>query len=209
MNTRRSCLFAMTGLAATAAFAGASTMQEVLRVGPRPKLIKGLRGVPDMVDFGHGLLVPMSKDAFHALWEGDDRWITYGHGFGHRVASAMGQAEEAAIGTMKLYLITLAFAPERLMRIDGGGWRLKSGNAADLILGDIRLPGRPVMPAVDEVNGINGYATGDSSVPPASSSDAPSAIAANGEQPTHATTGWLVWKKDITLDYVRGKAILV
>jgi hypothetical protein len=179
----------MTGLAATAAAVQASTLGEVLKVGPKPKLIKGN---PDKVDFGHGLLVPMSKDAFHTLWEGDDRWMAYGHGFGHRKASAMGQAEEAAIGTMKLYLLTLAFVPQRLMQVEGGGWRLKSGNIADLVKGEIKLPGRPVMPTTDEVN------DGD-----------PASDPSTGEQTTHATTGWLVWKKDVTLDTVRRDAVLL
>ena len=115
----------------------------------------------------------------------------------------MGQAEEAAIGTMKLYLITLAFAPQRLMRVDGGGWRLKSGNIADLVKGDVKLPGRPVMPTTDEVNGALGGA--DMAADYGSSS----AISANGEQLTHATTGWLVWKRDVTLDTVRRDAMLL
>jgi len=209
MATRRDCLLGIGAFAATAAAANANLANQVRKVGPKPKLIKGEHGEPDKVDFGHGLLVPMSKDAFHALWEGDDRWIAYGHGFGRRAASAMGQAEEAAIGTMKLYLLTLAFRPERLERIDGGGWRLKSGKTADLVLGDIALPGRPVMPAVDEVTGIDGYAPGQSSVPPTSDSDAPSAVATNNEQPCHASTGWLVWKRDVTLDDVRRRAKLL
>ena len=206
MKSRRDCLFAMTGFAAIGAVTRAAnarnTLGEVLKAGPPPKLIKGQNGDPDKVDFGHGLLVPMSKDAFHTLWEGDDRWIAYGHGFGARRISAMGQAEEAAIGTMKLYLITLAFAPGRLMRVDGGGWRLKSGNIADLVKGDVKLPGRPVMPTTDEVNGAQGADM-------AANFGSSSAISANGEQLTHATTGWLVWKRDVTLDTVRRDAMLL
>jgi len=200
MTTRRNCLIALTGFAATAVAAGASTYGQVLRAGPRPKLIAGH---PDKVDFGHGLLVPMSSDAFHALWEGDDRWITYGHGFGNRRTAAMGQAEEAAIGTMKLYLLTLAFAPDRMMRVEGGGWRLKSGNVADLVRGEIRLPGRPIMPTTDTVMGFNDG--GGGSAPDA----AGSAVSASGEETTHATTGWLLWKHDVTLEFVRRNAELL
>jgi hypothetical protein len=190
--TRRSLLSA-AGLTVLTAAAPASTLGQVLKVGPKPKLIKGdkLKGIPDTVDFGHGLLVPMSREAFEALWEGDDRWIAYGHGNGHSKAAAMGQAEEAAEGTMKLFLLTLAFGPEKLMRIDGGGWRLKSGKTADLVRGDLDLPGRPLMPTVDELSG------GDSD------SDAA------GLEPYHATTGWLIWKKEVTLDTVRRIAQVV
>lgn len=197
MNTRRSLLIGMTALAGFSATAGASnTLYKVLEKGPRPKLIKGN---PDKVDLGHGLLVPMNKEAFHALWEGDDRWITYGHGMGSSEASAMGRAEEAALGTMKLYLITLAFAPDRLMRVDGGGWVLKSGNTDDLVKGDVPLPGRPLMPTVDHMfgymqNETAGGSAGDSG---------------HDEGSSHATTGWLLWKEEVNLDYVRAKAQLL
>lgn len=170
--------------------ARASTYGRVLKAG-KPKLIKGN---PDKVDFGHGLLVPMNHEAFETLWEGDDRWMTYGHGFGATEAAAMGKAEEAAVATMKLYLLTLAFAPEKLQRIDGGGWRLGSRNPNDLILGDIDLPGRPVMPSVDHVNAYDTSDSGDTLREPNTS---------------HATTGWVVWKSDVPLDAVRDRAKLV
>lgn len=210
MTTRRTVFSLLAGVTGVIAAAGArTTWGEVMRRGPKPKLIKGnpAQGIPDKVDFGHGLLVPMSNEAFHTLWEGDDRWITYGHGFGHNTVSAMEQAEESAIGTMKLYLITLAFAPERLVRVDGGGWRLKSGKLEDLVKGDIHLPGKPVMPTTDLYNSFQKGTSG------ASSADADTAgsgmPSTNGEESTHATTGWLVWKSDITLDYVRQHAQLL
>lgn len=188
MRSRRNCLAAMAAFTASATLAKAGIAYEVLKAGPKPKLIKGN---PDKVDFGHGLLIPMSKDAFHALWEGDDRWISYGHGFGSNESAAMGQAEEAAIGTMKLYLLTLAFAPDRLVRVEGGGWRLKSENTADLVKGDVKLPGRPVMPTVDHSYDFLQGETGDDS---------------RGQGDAHAITGWLIWKKEANLDYVRNNA---
>ncbi|MDR3528813.1 MAG: hypothetical protein P4L57_16200 [Rhizomicrobium sp.] len=192
MSTRRNCLIGLAALAASAAAVEADTLYKVLKAGPRPKLIPGN---PAKVDFGHGLLVPMSKAAFHTLWEGDDRWITYGHGFGKFKGAAMGQAEEAALGTMKLYLLTLAFAPDRLARIDGGGWVLKSGNLADLVKGEIALPGRPLMPTTDSLYGYTQGASGDDDN---TSGDV-----------THATTGWLVWKNEVNIDYVRSHAQLL
>jgi hypothetical protein len=208
MATRRDCLAVLTGFAALAGAANArNTLGEVLKAGPKPKLIKG---TPDKVDFGHGLLVPMSNDAFHTLWEGDDRWISYGHGFGHNAAAAMGQAEEAAVGTMKLYLLTLAFAPNRLVRVEGGGWRLKSGNVADLVKGDITLPGRPVMPTTDAMTGMIGgrHATGSMASTP-DADNGPSVSSASGEETVHATTGWLIWKHEVSLDDVRRNAVLL
>jgi hypothetical protein len=187
MPMTRRLLLSATGCAVWATPARArNTLGEVLKAGPKPKLIKGdkLNGIPDKVDFGHGLLVPMSKDAFDALWEGDDRWIAYGHGVGQNKVAAMDKAEEAAIGTMKLFLLTLAFKPEMLMRVEGGGWKLKSGRTADLVRGDIGLPGRPVMPTVDQVGGDTDTDAG-------------------GFEPYHATTGWLIWKREVTLDTVR------
>lgn len=204
MNTRRACLMSLVSFAGAAVAARASTWGEVMKVGPKPKLIKGN---PNKVDFGHGLLVPMSTDAFKALWEGDDRWITYGRGFGHNTVSAMEQAEESAVGTMKLMLLTLAFTPERLVRVDGGGWRLKSENVADLVRGEIALPGRPLMPTTDFYKSFRKGASDNSSADAESSgSGGPST---SGEDSVHATTGWLLWKKDVTLDYVRQHAQLV
>ena len=92
---------------------------------------------------------------------------------------------------MKLYLLTLVFAPERLERVAGGGWRLKSGKIDDLVRGDVYLPGRPVMPTTDQMYGYFANESG------------------RGEGNVHATTGWLIWKKDVTLDYVRINAKLV
>ena len=194
-KTRRACLTGLAAFGTLAATGRADTLYKVLKAGPRPKLIKGH---PDKVDFGHGLLVPMSKDAFHTLWEGDDRWIAYGHGFGHGKGAAMGQAEEAAIGTMKLYLLTLTYAPDRLARVDGGGWVLKSGNTADLVKGEIKLPGRPIMPTTDEMYGyIENEAAGGN------------AGDLSREGTVHATTGWLIWKKEADLEYVRRNARLL
>jgi len=191
MNTRRSFFLSLIGTAAVTGIAQARhILAEVLKAGPPPKLIKGN---PDKVDFGHGLLVPMSKDAFDALWEGDDRWIAYGHALGKSAVEAMGQAEEAAIGTMKLFMLTLAFAPERLERVEGGGWKLKSRNTADLVKGDLDLVGRPVMPTTDHTTSCGGSGNQTNLGP-------------GGFECTHATTGWLIWKHDVDLDYIRAHA---
>lgn len=165
-------------------------------------IVKGRHGGPNMIkgdppklDFGKGLLIPMNKAIFKTLWEGEDRWITYAHALADQQVLAMGRAEDAAVGTMKFMLLTLAFAPERLERFEGCGWKLRSGNLADLVRGEIALPGRPVHPAVDEVGDPAGGAT------PEGESMGPSAY--------HAITGYMVMKADAPLDYVKKKAQLL
>lgn len=167
-----------------------------------PVIVKGRKGGPNMIkgdppklDFGGGLLVPMNGSIFKALWEGEDRWITYSHALSRQQVRAMGQAETAAVGKMKLMLLTLAFAPERLERVEGCGWKLKSDNTNDLVRGDIALPGRPVHPTVDEVGDPAGGET-----PPGASM---------GDSAYHAITGYMVMKKDASLEYVKQKAQLL
>lgn len=167
-----------------------------------PVIIKGRKGGPNMIkgnpsrlDFGGGLLIPMDGSIFKALWEGEDRWITYAHALSTRQVRAMGQAEDAAVGKMKLMLLTLAFAPDRLTRVENCGWALKSENTADLVRGDIALPGRPVMPTVDEVaNPTDGPTPEGQSV---------------GDPAYHAITGYMVMKKDASLAYVKQRAQLL
>lgn len=165
-------------------------------------IVKGRNGGPNMIkgnppqlDFGGGLLIPMDGSIFKALWEGEDRWITYSHALSRQQVRAMGRAEDAAVGKMKLMLLTLAFAPERLERFAGCGWRLKSENNADLVRGDIALPGRPVHPTVDEVGDPLGGATPEGE--------------SMGNSAYHAITGYMVMKKDASLAYIKQKAQLL
>ncbi len=165
-------------------------------------VVKGRKGGPNMIkgnpprlDFGGGFLIPMGAATFKAaVWEGPDRWITYGRALSANQMRAMANAERSAIGKMKLSLLTLVFAPERLERFEVCGWKLKSDNAADYVQGDIDLPGRPVMPTVDRVNGQLGQNVED---------------AADGESGFHAITGYMVMKADAPLSYVKQKAQLL
>src|SRR5262249_42126010 len=118
--------------------------------GQRPILIDGQ---PKHIDFGHGLVVPASLDALRTLWEGDDRYIAFGRAMSVDGVRASGQAQLAAIGTMKLMLITMAFAPDRLAKFETCGWRSASGAVGDLVQGDVDLPGRPYRPRLDEFGG--------------------------------------------------------
>lgn len=156
---------------------------------------KILIGPPKRLDFGHGLVIPLGQGAFHTLWEGDDRWMAFGLGVAQSQGAAMGLAEDAAIATMKLYLITLALRPERLVLAEDSGWRLKSGKSDDLVRGTIELPGRPVRPSVDTSNDA---ADMDPEGSPYGATD----------RDLKATTYWRIWKSDVDLNFVRKHAVL-
>lgn len=192
MTSRRNVIFGVTaGLVLPTAVLAADS-----------GIVKGRKGGPDMIkgdppklDFGGGLLIPMNASIFKALWEGEDRWITYGRAQSGQQVRAMGQAETAAVGKMKLMLLTLAFAPDGLERFENCGWKLRSENTSDLVRGDIALPGRPVMPTVDEVNNPAGGATPEG--------------ASFGASAYHAITGYMVMKKNAPLTYIKQKAQLL
>jgi hypothetical protein len=191
MTSRRNLIVGLTGGALLPALARAG----------EPEIVKGRKGGPNMIkgnppklDFGGGLVIPMNSSIFKALWEGEDRWITYGRALSVQKTRAMGQAEDAAVGKMKLMLLTLVFAPDRLERFESCGWKLKSESTIDLVKGDIALPGRPVMPTVDEVSGQIGQVPEGGSV---------------GDPAFHAITGYMVMKKDAPLEYIKKKAQLL
>lgn len=203
MRNRRTVLLSFAGtLAAAPLFrAGAA---EAVRAGPptadTPKA-KVIPGKPPVLDFGGGLKIPCDKSAFLTLWEGKTFWLTFGAGRSSYSERAQGEAVHYAMGAMKLLLLTLAFAPDRLERKDGG-WRLKVQNPKYYVLGDIQLPGKPYWPVTDAAIGF-----GDS---PALT--APDSFGGAGLDPNtidgqvSAFTTYIVLKKDVDLDYVRTNA---
>lgn len=197
-STRRLVLgAALATLAPTAALAQAITgSASARRVGGAPKMIKGN---PSKLDFGGGLVVPMDSTIFGVLWEGRDRWITYGRAASTNKIKAMANARIAADGTMQLMLLTLAFEPARLEKIEGSGWRSRSRRADDLVRGAIKLPGKPLMPTVD-------FFGADGSAP--TFGEVGDFDASSGSI-THALTGFMVMKKEVDLDYVRAHAQLI
>lgn len=177
-------------------------------------------GHPDILDFGDGLKIPMSKAAFRTLWEDQKFWLAYGIGSSDYTAEAAGRAQTAALGTMKLLLLTLAFAPERLEHVYGCGWALKDQNSKDYVLGDIAIPGRPFRP-VNDANSSNAnlaqlYEFSRGSMLGGNAPGAPTGAGNMGgfdmtgtNMKVHALTGYMVWKRDVTLDYVRAHAQLL
>jgi hypothetical protein len=167
-------------------------------------------GNPPVLDFGDGVRAPCSKEAFLTLWEGKTYWLTFGAGRSSYSAQAQGQAVKYASAAMKLLLMTLAFAPDRLERIDGGGWRLKSKDIKDFVRGDVVLPGNPFWPTTDANMGF-----GDLDAPALSNMGSGTQGASNGVDAMNsldkvdAFAAYVVFKKDISLDDVRSHAQVV
>jgi len=160
--------------------------------GPKPTVIKGK---PPKMDFGDGLQVPLDRKAFVTLWEDSDRWITFGLGLGRVEGESNAKADKAASLTMQIMLLTLAYAPERLERVDGRGWRPRSGKLGDLMMGEVPLPGQPIRPA----NGL--YMDNRLFGGPGLTPDNPADI--QSYQRFVAATAYVVKKADLSLDDVR------
>jgi hypothetical protein len=177
-----------------------------------------IKATPPILDFGDGLKIPCDKSAFLTLWEGKTFWLTFGAGRAIYAERAQGEAVLYALGAMKLLLMTLAFAPERLVQTDGG-WRLKVQDVNNYVLGDIQLPGKPYWPINDTGFAVDGFAgAGDTSssalnAPPTP----PSTLNPNTSawDPTlssnkvNAYTTYILLKRDVSLDYVRSHAQIV
>jgi hypothetical protein len=176
---------------------------------------KTVRGHPNYLDFGDGLKVPLNKQAFLTLWEGKTFWMTYGVGRAERSYLASPMATAAAEGTMKLLLLTLAFAPERLEHVDGG-WRLKVQDVKNYVRGDVELPGKPFSPLADARFGNMDTATPGAVMPTTSIGQSSGGISPilptdllGGVNKALLFTCYIVKKKDVDLDYVRRAAQLV
>ena len=200
MQTTRRLVLA----AAVAAIPGAALAQAISgrssarKVGGQPKMIPG---TPPHLDFGGGLVVPMDRRIFGALWEGQDRWITYGRGVAGNRLRAMATAQDAAATSMKTLMLTLAFSPERMEKTEGSGWRPISKDPRDLVYGDLKLPGKPLLP-VTEGFGAGGMAAVD----PATGEEDPTGATNDF---VHALTGFMVMKAEVDLDWVRDNARLI
>jgi hypothetical protein len=195
MVERRAFILSLTGVALAPALAHAATPKpkrerSIAGDGPKPTVIKG---TPPQMDFGDGLRVPLDRSAFVTLWEDSGRWITFGLGLGRIEGESNAKADKAASLTMQIMLLTLANAPERLERVDGGGWRPRSGKLHDLVMGEVPLPGQPVRPAggsfvnTDLFSGLGGGVPADIQT----------------YQRFIAATAYVVKKADLSLDDVR------
>ncbi len=217
MQNRRTLLFSLAGAAAAGPFAYAAAAEM-----PSADVVPG---VPPMLDFHDGLRIPMGRGAFKTLWEDTRFWLAYGVGNAPTPAAAKQAAVKNAIGVMKLSLITLAFSPERLEHVDGCGWRLRSDDPKDYVVGLLDLPGEPFEPLVDDgsksgyanlntlqanlsQSGQVGYGIGQSS--PGMGGEGGTQYLGTGGALARvfAFTNYLVTKQDADLDYVRRNTLL-
>jgi hypothetical protein len=215
MSNRRTVLFSLFGTLAAAALprAGhASQATPVSEAAPDTPKATVIKGKPPVLDFGEGVRVPCDKSAFLTLYEGPTYWLTFGVGRSHHSAQAQGQAVKYAKAAMKLLLMTLAFAPDRFEKIDGGGWRLKSRKIEDFVRGDVELPGNPFWPNTDAFLGFgdaDAAALGSldfGAIDPTGMPSASGMDITGSWSYVDSFSAYVVFKRDVTLDHVRAKA---
>lgn len=212
MRNRRTVVFSLAGMLAAAAAMRAGRAAEATpasEASPDTPKATVIPGKPPVLDFGGGVRVPCSKDAFLTLWEGKTYWLTFGAGRSHYALQAQGQSVKYAKSAMKLLLMTLAVAPDRLERVDGGGWRLITADIKDFVKGDVDLPGNPFWPNNDA---FLGFGSADAPVLGTLGFGTP---ADSGSKAMDLPGSWLyvdafcayvVFKKDVSLDWVRAHA---
>jgi hypothetical protein len=199
MFGRRAFILSLAGAGLTPALALGGTPRprrerSIAGDGPEPSVIKG---APPKLDFGDGLQVPLDKEAFATLWEDSGRWITFGLGLGRAESDSNAKADKAASLTMQIMLLTLVHAPERLERVDGGGWRPRSGKLGDLVMGEVSLPGQPVRPAGGSYLDKGVFGGSGPAITADNTADLQYA------QRYVAATAYVVKKADLSLDDVR------
>jgi hypothetical protein len=231
-TTRRVALkFAMMGMASpllipakaeekSTSAANTPTADKPAGGTPVAKLIPG---DPPMLDYGGGVKVPCNRNAFYTLWEGETFWLSFGFGISQSPETAMAAAAKQASGVMKFLLLTLAFAPERLVKVDGNGWRKKDPAAHDFVLGELELPPNPGKPMSDvflgggniEISPFWNWGGMNNSInsmpgPTQSSQPVTQGPPSNMRQSyRHAFSSYIVMKKDLSLEDVRKRATVL
>lgn len=119
-------------------------------------LARMVAGDPPKLDYGEGVVVPCNKGAFLTLWEGDTFWLTFGFASSARSERAKADAVRRAEAVMKYLLLTLTFAPDRLQKVEGHGWRQLVEDPVNYVIGDLEVPGRSSMPLTDANRGFGG-----------------------------------------------------
>lgn len=202
-------------------FAGLLASVPIIRAAAEPAaaeepVIKLIKSKPPVLDFGDGVKVPCTKDAFLTLWEAPTYWMTFGAGMSAQSARSKAEAGNFAKASMRLLLLTLAFAPERMQKVDGNGWRLNMEVARDYVRGELDLPGKPSPPMTDA---SLGFGNSDQSVfigslPDVGPGGFGGGSAVTGINPAmmlgkvNAFCLYVVKKADVSLDDVRAKAKL-
>jgi len=199
MRTRRVVL---EGLAGVVALAGSGPFARAAEEDlPVAKLIKG---TPSILDYSGGVQVPVSRDAFYTLWEGDRFWLTFGFGIAPQFDIAKKFADKQSLNLMKFMLLTLAFAPARLIKVNGGGWRKKDPSAHDFVIGELPLPAQHTNAMTDAFLGAGNVVITPFLDTPAFND--PRTWPATMRCAFAAT---VVMKKDMSLDNVRKRAAIL
>jgi hypothetical protein len=212
MQTRRTAIasfagavFAISDMSALAAEDGLPTAET------KP-------GKPPYMDYGDGVKVPLSKGAFLTLWEGPNYWLTFGFGTAAVAERAKDLALHHAIGAMRYLLLTLAFAPDRLTKVDGNGWRQKDEAPTHYVVGELDLPGHPGLPATDAALGFGNADAqlflstgGGASIGPSGGMSEPSGHITGFNSAAmlkgiNAFCSYIVKKSDLSLEDVRTRA---
>jgi hypothetical protein len=215
MQTRRMVMASLAGAAAAVGIsAGARADDDI----PTARTIAGH---PPYMDFGDGVKVPLNRGAFLTLWEGPSYWLTFGFGSAAVTERAKGLAVHRAIGAMRYLLLTLAFAPERLQKVDGNGWHQKVEDPTNYVFGEIEIPGQPGAAVSDAAMG---FGNADANLYVGGNSGAGIGPSGSPVDPTGAFTGlnrsamltgvnafcsYVVKKRDLSLDDVRSRARMV
>jgi len=218
MATRRFFLASLGWIAAAPLAARAAQSVHAGKPTADTPVANVIAGSPPVLDFGDGLKIPCDKSAFLTLWEGKTFWLTFGAGRSSYQMQAQGQAVNYANAAMKLLLMTLAFAPGRMVKTAEGGWKMKPGEERHFVLGDVDLPGLPYWPISDsDFTGLGGKdnpALGGalSSGPPLignAPSGPPSLDPGGVFDKAMSFTCYIVLKKDLSLDDVRARAVVL
>lgn len=219
MHTRRTIIASFAG---TVAIIGSGSATPVDDSGiPTATVIPGS---PALLDYGGGMKIPANKDAFFTLWEGSTFWLTFGFGISPSVETAQSMAAKQATGVMKFLLLTLAFAPNRLVNNGNQGWVIKDPKAHNLVVGELDLPPNPNKAVNDrflgggniEISPFWNWGSGGAPNPvgptqpggPTPSAQ-PSAPGTMRQADRHAFTKYIVLKKDLSLDDVRIRAVIL
>ena len=217
MQTRRCLLGALPGMFALAGYGSVAWASD----DPMPPAAL-IPGNPALLDYGGGVKVPCNREAFYTLWESATFWLSFGFGIAPSIDISKIRAEKQASGVMKFMLLTLAFAPERLVKVDGNGWRKKDPKAHDFVIGDLPLPAQtnksmsdaflgggntkidPLWDRVGSQSAMTGATPGIDQAP------AGAGPLANMQQAMrYAFSSTIVQKKDMSLDDVRRHAVVL
>lgn len=207
MHTRRTIIVSLAGTIAVIGSGSAAPADE-----SDIPIATVIPGKPALLDYGDGMKIPANREAFFTLWEGSTFWLTFGFGISPSVETAQNMAAKQAAGVMKFLLLTLAFAPNRLLDNGYHGWTIKDPKAHNLVIGELDLPPNPNKSVNDSFLGGGNIEIGTlwNLGPSPSGGDDMAALARRMPQAVrHAFTKYIILKKDLSLDDVRKHAVIL